>query len=152
MAAEDTPSLTEEFLGDTHRSFQSEVLRLYFPLLEPWVAWSVSLPSCSSQFIYTQMWNCQPPPHPPGLSASALPCPLHAGCPSLPLLPVWMNISSLAPWLSNFHTVQFSVSSSFLVLNWLFSFFWLCEEVRHIYLCLHLGHKNHSKRNLKGKV
>ena len=27
------------------------------------------------------------------------------GCPSAPLLPVWMNVSSLAPWLSDFHTV-----------------------------------------------
>ena len=34
-----------------HRFFQSKVLRLYFPALEPWVAWSVSLPSCSSWFI-----------------------------------------------------------------------------------------------------
>ena len=28
-----------------HRFFQSGVLRLYFPTLEPWVAWSVLLPS-----------------------------------------------------------------------------------------------------------
>ena len=33
------------------------------------------------------------------------------GCPSPPLLPVWMNVSSLSPWLSDFHTLQFSVSS-----------------------------------------
>ena len=33
------------------------------------------------------------------------------GCTSLPLLPVWMNVSSLSPWLSDFHTVRFSVSS-----------------------------------------
>ena len=39
-----------------HRYFQSEVLRLYFPNLEPWVAWSVSLPICSSWFIHTRMW------------------------------------------------------------------------------------------------
>ena len=37
---------------------------------------------------------------------------------SLPLLPVWMNVSSLSPWLSDFHTVRFSVSSGcFLFLN-----------------------------------
>ena len=37
---------------------------------------------------------------------------------SPPLLPVWMNVSSLTPWLSDFHTVQFSVSSGcFLFLN-----------------------------------
>ena len=38
-------------------------------------------------------------------------CPLHPSCPSPPLLPVWMNVSSLTPWLSDFHTVQFSGSS-----------------------------------------
>ena len=34
-----------------------------------------------------------------------------SGCLPLPVLPVWMNISSLSPWLSDFHTVRFSVSS-----------------------------------------
>ena len=44
--------------------------------------------------------------------------PLHPGFPSLPLLPVWMNLSSLSPWLLDFHAVQFSVSSGcFLFLN-----------------------------------
>ena len=33
------------------------------------------------------------------------------GCPSLPLLSVWVNVSSLSPWLPDFHTVRFSVSS-----------------------------------------
>ena len=45
---------------------QPEVLRLYFPVLEPSVAQSVSLPSCSSWFIHTQMWDClvhHPRPH-----------------------------------------------------------------------------------------
>ena len=37
---------------------------------------------------------------------------------SPPHLPVWMNVSSLSPWLSDFHTVRFSVSSGcFLFLN-----------------------------------
>ena len=76
-----------------------------------------------------------------GLPAAAWPAPFHnppppwvrqlppcqesslSGCPSPPLLPVWMNISSLSPWLSDFHTVQFSVSSGcFLFLNLLLSF------------------------------
>ena len=34
------------------------------------------------------------------------------GCPSQPLLQVWINVSSLSPWLLDFHTVQFFVSSS----------------------------------------
>ena len=39
-------------------------------------------------------------------------------CQSLPLLQVWVNISSFSPWLLDFHTVQFSVSCGcFLFLN-----------------------------------
>ena len=30
-----------------HRFFQSKILRLYFPIPEPWLVWSVSCPSCS---------------------------------------------------------------------------------------------------------
>ena len=51
-------------------------------------------------------------------AATLLVCPLHPGCPSLPILPVWMNVSSLSAWLLDFHTVRFSASSgSFLLLN-----------------------------------
>ena len=39
-------------------------------------------------------------------------------CLSPPLLLVWMNVSSLCPWLLDFHTARFSVSSGcFLFLN-----------------------------------
>ena len=49
---------------------------------------------------------------------SRCPSPVCPSCLSLPLLPVWMNVSSLSPWLSDFHTVRFSVSSGcFLFLN-----------------------------------
>ena len=56
------------------------------------------------------------------LSGSASRClatsPLHPGCPSLPLLPVWIIVCSLSPWLSDFGAVRFSVSSGcFLFLN-----------------------------------
>ena len=43
--------------------------------------------------------------------------PLCPGCLSPPILLVWMNGSSLSPWLWDFHTVRFSVSSVFLFLN-----------------------------------
>ena len=132
-----------------HRFFQSEVLNCNFPsleipALESCVVRSFLLPNCSSRFICMQIWDCP--------LCQKLPCLVHQlqpccdssppGFPSLPLLLVLMNVSSLTPWLSNFHTVQFSVSSDcFLVLNLLLSYFWLCEEAQCICLCLHLGQK-----------
>ena len=71
---------------------------------------------------------------------------LFALCPSylsLTILPVWMDVSSLTFWLSDFHTVRFSGSSGyFLFWNFLLSFFWLCKEAKCIYLCLYLGQKS----------
>ena len=51
------------------------------------------------------MWDYQLPPHPPSPPAATLPHTLS------PLLPVWMNVSALIPWLLDFHTVQFSCTS-----------------------------------------
>ena len=115
--------------------FQSEVLRLYFPALDPWFAQSISLHSCSSCFNHMQMWDCW------STSRCLASSPLCPSCPSPPLLLVWINVSSFTPWLSDFHTVQFSGSSGwFLFLN-LLSFFWLCKEAKCVYLHLHLGRK-----------
>ena len=60
------------------------------------LVWCVSLPTCSSWFIRTQMWDhtvCQLPPCP---VLQLLPCQESSppSWPSLPLLPVWMNVSS----------------------------------------------------------
>ena len=78
-----------------HRFFQSKDLRLYFPALEPWVVPSVSLHSCSSQFICTHMCDhllCQPPPCLPWSSGHCLAtsplCPVARLCPSSQ--PGWM--------------------------------------------------------------
>ena len=70
----------------TPRKFlQLQVLRHYFPVLEPWVvqsvlSWHCPLPYCSSQFVCTRMWYClvhQLPHHcmssPPWLPVSAPP-------------------------------------------------------------------------------
>ena len=95
-----------------HSILRSEVVRLYFLVLETWLVWSVSFPSCSSRFICTQVWDCPLYQAPPCHKSSP-----HS-CPSPPLLPVWMNVFSLTPWLSNFHTVRFSGSCGcFLFLN-----------------------------------
>ena len=54
-------------------------------------------------------WVCQPPP----CQESSPP-----SCPSPPLLLVWVSVSSLSPWLLDFHTVRFSLSSGcFLFFN-----------------------------------
>ena len=77
---------------------------------------------------------CQPPPcleySPPG-------------CRFLPLLLVWMNVSSLTPWLldsSIFWQFWFFVLFCF-VFNLLLSLFWLCKEAKWIHLRLHLSQK-----------
>ena len=95
-------------------------MRLYFPMLELWVAQSVT--QCSSCCLASQLQLC--PPHSTichlaeSVSRRLAVSPLCPSCPSLPLVPVWMNVSSLSPLLSDFHTVRFSVSSGcFLFLN-----------------------------------
>ena len=110
---------------------------LYFPILEHWVVRSVSLPSCSSQFICTRMWDCP----------VCKPLPCLPGPPAAALLPISTPPTSLDEcfffnsWLS-VHTVRFSVGSGcFLFLN-LVVFFWLWEEAQCVYLCLHLGWKS----------
>ena len=71
--------------------------------------WFEALFPCAGALGCTVCHLVQPMP----CSESSLP-----SCPSLPLLPVWMNVSSLSPWLSDFLTVRFSVSSGcFLFLN-----------------------------------
>ena len=97
---------------NSHRFLQPEALQLYFPRLEPWVVQFVLLPSCSPQLICMQMWDTL-------VSWQLPPCcvssPTSPGCPSLPLLAVWVNVSSLTPWLLDFHALWFSGSSGFFV-------------------------------------
>ena len=76
-----------------HRFFQSQVLRLYFPMLEAWSVQSVSLPRCSSQFYLLVNVGL------PTLPAAALPAlvfqPLLWCESSLPWLPISMPPTSL---------------------------------------------------------
>ena len=95
-----------------------------------------SVSHCLAQFASHCLspWALQPPP----CCASS-----HPSCLCPPLLLVWMNVSSLTPWLLDFHIVRFSGNSGyFLFLNLLLFFFWLCEEVKCFYLCLHLVWKS----------
>ena len=118
-------------------------------------------PRHSSRLIYVQMWGhrvCQPPPcgvcqlqsdllcstirHLTGSTSRRLgTSPLRPGCPSPPLLPVWMNVSSLSPWLSDPCSSIFCQFWLFFVFK-LLSFFWLCKEAQCVYLCPHLGRKS----------
>ena len=92
--------------------FTQRLETLFSPHWSPGVSQSVLLPHRSSRFICGQMWDCRVLHSPPCCKSSP------PGCPSPPLLPVWMNVSSLTPWLSDFHTVRFSVNSGcFLFLN-----------------------------------
>ena len=112
------------------------------------------------------------PPAAPCQPAAALPTPLHnlpphwlrqpppcresspPGCLSLPLLPVWMNVSSLSPWLSDFHTVQFSVSSGcFFFLNCCPSFDCVRRDTVSTYTSILAGSPpQHSFLNIKNSA
>ena len=96
-------------VASTPQVFSISGLRLCFP--EPgW--WSASR---SSWFFYAQMWgmgSASDHATTPFVQQSARFCvqpgnrsPVYPSCPSPPLLPVWMNVSPLSPWLSNFPAV-----------------------------------------------
>ena len=76
------------------------------------------------------------------------PCrnPLRPGCQSPPLLPVWMNVSSLSPWLSGFHTVDFVSSSCFLFLNCCPSFG--CVRRHSVSICASILARSRLTQNL----
>ena len=116
---------------DPHRFLQPEVLRLYFPMLKPCFVRSVSLPSYFFRFVTHKCGTAGSTSH--RLATS----PLHPGYLSLPLLPVWMTISSVAPWLLDSNIVWFSGGPGCFFLF----FHWLCEEAKCVYLHLHFGWK-----------
>ena len=112
-----------------HRCFQSEVCGLMSPcwspglrslLCSPAVPPGLSMHECGASGSASGCTAC-----PVSLTichisgsggvAVSLVCP---GCPSPPLLLVWMNVSCLSSWLLDFRAVRFSVSSGcFLFLN-----------------------------------
>ena len=73
--------------------------------------WDRSLPKHPSRFLSTMCDMMGPPVLPPPLRAT--PC-LRAFAPvslTPPLLPTWMNVASLNPLSSDFHTARFSEGS-----------------------------------------
>ena len=70
--------------------FSVRGLRLYFQALEPWVARSVSLPSCSFRFICTWMWDCPVHNPPPCWVLQLLPC-CESSPPSCHLCPAYRS-------------------------------------------------------------
>ena len=125
-----------------HMFLQSEVLRLYFSTLEPWVVRSDLLPSWSSWFFCMQMWDCWLHHLPPHWVLQPLPC-----CESAPTqLPISAPPTSLDECVFFKSLVVWLPYSSVLCQFWLFfvcklllSLFWLCRETKCIYLRLHLG-------------
>ena len=68
----------------TSRVFSIRGLRLYFPSLEPWVAWPALLPHHSSRFIYAQMWGPgYTSNHLVGSASCSLACPIPQSSTSL---------------------------------------------------------------------
>ena len=89
-----------------HWFLQPEVMRLYFPSFETlicvvWPGAGITHSPGVPPGFYLPHMNMGPLI----LLATAALCPLWPGSPSLPLLLIWMNNSSLNPWLSDFHTV-----------------------------------------------
>ena len=68
-----------------YRFFQSEILWLYFPALEPWVVQSVSLLSCSSWLISRKYGTAHFASHHP-------PCPPASDL--LRVLSAWLSVSA----------------------------------------------------------
>ena len=51
----------------------------------------------------------------------------------LPLLPIWTNVSSLSPWLSDFHTTLYSDSSGLLALRSGCNSFYSCAKRQSVF-------------------
>ena len=78
------------------------------------------LPATTLWDLLAAAWPDPLPNPPPRWVRQLQPCCESSlpSCLSLPLLLFWISVSSLSPWLSDFHTVRFSVSSGcFLFLN-----------------------------------
>ena len=87
-------------------------------------------PTMATTVVHSQPWVLVSRSASPALAVRCLPgCSYQSG---------WFF--SLIFWLSEFHAVWFSGAfGCLLILDWLLSSFWLCKEMKGIYLHLHLG-------------
>ena len=123
--------------------FSIRGLRLYFLMLELWVAWSVTW--STSCCLASQLQLCppcllhNPPPH----WVHQLPPCCEASLPSCPSLPRPTGLDECFFFISLVVGLQYSsIFCQFWLLfvfklSW--SSFWLCEEAQCVYLRLHLG-------------
>ena len=136
-----------------HRCFQSEVCSFISPcwspglrslLCSPAIPPGLSMCECGAAGSASCRIACPVHStirHISGSHSQVVTSSLHPSCPSPPLLLVWINVSSLSPWLSDFRVVQFFCQFwLFFIFKLLLSFFRLCEEAQCIYL-RHLGQK-----------
>ena len=137
-------------------------LRLYFPTLEPTVAWSASLPPAIPPSL--SMRECgaagSASHHLVGSASYSLACPIPQSATTwlgplaatlLQVLAAWLPISAPPTGLDEclfFMSLVVRLPHSLIFCQfWLFfvfkllSFFWLCEEAQCVYLQLHLGRK-----------
>ena len=132
--------------------FSIRGLKLHLPALEPWVAWSASLPAicpslsvreCGAWAVLAATLSAllqNPPPHwvhqpPPCWESSPPQLPISAPPTGLDECFFFISLVFRLPYSSTF--CQFWL---FFVFKLLLSF-WLCEEAQCVYLCLHLGQK-----------
>ena len=126
-------------------------------MLGPWVVQSVSLPSCSSQLICPQMWDCPLHNLPPHRIHQPLSCPPQSSSHHLAMsslhLAACLHVTTPPTGLDEyvfFNSLVVGLPYSsischfwlFFVFKLLLSFFWLCEEAQCVYLRLHPGRKS----------
>ena len=91
--------------------FMNECGTTRFASCSPQASCNLACPPCSTIHHLSGSASCSLAR--PGLVLQPQSCQESSppSCVSPPLLRVWMNVFSLTPWLSGFHTVGFSVSS-----------------------------------------
>ena len=154
--------------ASTPMSVYNQGFEAYFPMLEPWVAWSVSLPplflpvylcanvgpqglpATTSWGLLTAAWPAlfhNPPLH---WVRQPLPC-CKSSLPQLPFPPPPPGLDECFFFISLVVGLPYSLIFCHFWLFFVFKLllsFWLCEEAQCIYLCLHLGRKSHTIFNL----